>query len=122
MRVGIDIGGTKTDAVAIDETDRVVGQVKVPTGFGEQAVVDVTADAVIRLAESLGVAVADFESVGVGIPGAIDSEAGRVSHAVNLGVEDLALGPELSARLGLHVRVENDVNAAANDTTKEETR
>lgn len=113
MRVGVDIGGTKTDAVAIDERDRVVGQVKVPTGFGGRAIVEVTAEAVTSLAASLGVAVTDFESVGIGIPGAIDSDAGRVSHAVNLGVEDLALGPELAARLGVHVRVENDVNAAA---------
>ena len=39
--------------------------------------------------------------------------SGRVSHAVNLGIDDLDLGAELHDRLGLVVHVENDVNAAA---------
>ena len=38
---------------------------------------------------------------------------GRVSHAVNLGVDGLDLGADLSARLGREVRIDNDVNAAA---------
>lgn len=111
LRVGIDIGGTKTDAVAIAYDGRIVQQMRVPTGFGPDAVVDTAVVVVTELAGLSGVQIADFESIGIGVPGAVDN--GTVSHAVNLGLEGLNLGAELSARLGRPVRIDNDVNAAA---------
>jgi glucokinase len=113
VRVGLDIGGTKTDVVAIDDTGLVARQLRLPTGFGSIAVLETAVGAVTGLARELGIETRAFESVGVGIPGAVDSETGRVSHAVNLGVDGLELGSELAARIGVPVRVENDVNAAA---------
>lgn len=113
MRAGIDIGGTKTDAVAIDDTGAVVQQLRVPTGFGAPAVLETAVEAATMLAERLGIGADEYESVGVGIPGTVDSATGRVAHAVNLGLEGLDLGAALAGRLGTTVRVENDVNAAA---------
>ena len=113
MRMGVDIGGTKTEAVAVADDGSVVGSVRLPTGFGPEAVVASTVAAVTALAESTQMRVGDFATVGVGIPGAVDAASGVVSHALNLGLERLALGDELAARLGTDVRVENDVNAAA---------
>ena len=113
MRLGLDVGGTKTDAVAIDADGVVVRELRLPTGFGAEAVLETTVEAATRLASLAGVEPGTFESIGVGIPGAVDSTTGRVSHAVNLGLDGLDLGGELSARLGRPVRVENDVNAAA---------
>jgi glucokinase len=113
VRVGVDIGGTKTDVVALDADGAVLHQLRVATGFGPEAVLATTVDAVTQLADLAGVAPRDFESIGVGIPGAVDSETGRVAHAVNLGLEGIALGDELTESLGVLVRVENDVNAAA---------
>jgi predicted NBD/HSP70 family sugar kinase len=113
LRVGIDIGGTKTDAVAMSHDGRVVQQLRLPTGFGPEAVLETAVSAVTRLAELAGISIAGFGSIGIGIPGAVDNGTGRVSHAVNLGLEGLDLGAELSARLGRAVRVDNDVNAAA---------
>ncbi|MBX3195508.1 MAG: ROK family protein [Microbacteriaceae bacterium] len=111
MRAGIDIGGTKTEAVAVDPAGTVVHRVRRPTGFGADAVLASAVAAVEELAA--GVQDADFASIGVGIPGAVDLATGRVDHAVNLGVTGLDLGGELGRRLGREVRVENDVNAAA---------
>ncbi|MEJ3404321.1 ROK family protein [Rathayibacter sp. YIM 133350] len=113
MRLGIDIGGTKTAAIAMDGDGRLSEQVRMPTGFGAGAVVETAVDIVQRVTELSGFLLADVHSIGIGIPGAVDSRTGRVSHAVNLGVEDLALGRALSDRLGIAVRVENDVKAAA---------
>lgn len=113
MRVGVDVGGTKTDAVAIDASGAMLGEVRVSTGFGAEAVVASTAAALGRLAETLGTTPQKFDSIGVGVPGAVDSVTGFVAHAVNLGLERLDLGGELAARFGTPVNVENDVNAAA---------
>ena len=113
MRVGLDIGGTKTDAVAVDDADNVVARLTLPTRPGEEGVLAAAATAVTRLAESGGESVESFLSVGVGIPGLVTPATGRVRHAVNLGLEDFELAQALSARLGIGVHVENDVNAAA---------
>ncbi|CAN5271677.1 ROK family protein [soil metagenome] len=113
MRVGLDIGGTKTDAVAVDDSGSVIAEVRVATGFGPAAVLESTETAVAALADLAGVDSSRFASVGIGIPGAVDIETGRVSHAVNLGVDNLELGAVLGQRLAVTVHVENDVNAAA---------
>jgi glucokinase len=113
MRLGIDIGGTKTAAVAIGEDGELSDQVRMPTGFGAEAVVDTALRTVERMAELAGVDADAFHSIGIGIPGSVDSATGRVTHAVNLGLEGLDLGPRLADRLGVDVRVENDVKAAA---------
>ncbi len=113
MRLGIDIGGTKTDAVAVDDGGALAQRVRLATGFGHAAVVETAVTAVARIGELTGLAVGSFSSIGIGIPGMVDSDSGQVAHAVNLGVESLALGGELAGRLGVGVRVENDVKAAA---------
>jgi glucokinase len=113
MRIGIDIGGTKTDAVAVTTEGTIAHQLRLPTGFGPEAVVETAIAAVMQLADLAGRGVADFGSIGIGIPGAVDNGTGRVSHAVNLGLDGLDLGADLSARLGRDVRIDNDVNAAA---------
>jgi glucokinase len=114
MRLGLDIGGTKIEAIVVDEDNRVVGTpLRLPTGFGAPAVINGAVKATEMAAEQLGVLPQSFESIGVGIPGAVDARTGRVSHAVNLGVSELELGSILEQHLGTPVTVENDVKAAA---------
>jgi glucokinase len=113
VRVGVDIGGTNTDAVVLDDAGAVVHELRLPTGWGDEAVVATATDAVRQLAALAGIPVSSFESIGVGIPGAVDAERGLVAHARNLGVAHLDLGARLEAELGAPVRIENDVNAAA---------
>jgi len=109
--VGIDIGGTKTDAVAIDESGAIAGQVRVRSGIGPSALVASTVLALEQLASRVGVTAVEFTSIGIGIPGTVVK--GRVSHALNLAIDGLDLGAELEARLGRSVSIDNDVNAAA---------
>jgi glucokinase len=113
MRLGIDIGGTKTAAVAIGADGELSDQVRMPTGFGAEAVVATALRTVERMTRLAGLEMPAFSSIGVGIPGTVDSATGRVAHAVNLGLEGLDLGARLSDRLGVDVRIENDVKAAA---------
>ena len=113
MRLGIDIGGTKTDAVAVDEAGALAQRVRLATGFGHAAVVETAVTAVARIGELTGLPAAGFDSIGIGIPGMVDNASGHVAHAVNLGVERLALGGERARRRGVGVRLENHVKAAA---------
>jgi len=113
IRVGLDVGGTKIDAVAVGSDGEIIARVRRPTGWGDDAVVSSIVEVVRELAVDGGFASSDVGTVGVGIPGVVDSDAGRVLHAVNLGVESLDLADRVSTLLGVPVRVENDVKAAA---------
>jgi predicted NBD/HSP70 family sugar kinase len=119
---GVDIGGSKVLAVAMDERRYVRARVRLRTTRGAKGVVESAARAVDALAGRLGEARATpgrgtpaLEVVGVGVPGLVEPGTGRVSHAVNLGLRDepIDLGASLATRLGLPVVVENDVNVAA---------
>lgn len=112
QRLGVDVGGTKTEAVLLDGAGRVVRTVRLPTGFGPAGVVESTVAAITGLAREANIVAAEA-SIGIGIPGTVDPRAGTVSHALNLGLDRLDLGRELEARLGSDVHLENDVNAAA---------
>ncbi|MEF2977157.1 ROK family protein [Subtercola sp. YIM 133946] len=113
MRIGIDIGGTKTDAVVITDDGQLTERIRLATGFGAEQVVQSAVDAVELLLSRTGLRLADARSIGIGIPGTVDSTSGHVSHAVNLGFDTLDLGDALEDRLGVRVRIENDVKAAA---------
>lgn len=113
MRVGLDIGGTKTDAVAVDDAGIVVARVRLATGWGPQAVVATVAEAVETLRAGMDASAPAFRSVGIGIPGQVEPGSTIVTHAVNLGVDRLDLAAAVAPALGVPVHVENDVKAAA---------
>lgn len=113
MKVGLDIGGTKTAAVLLDEGGNVVQEFVQPTGYGPTEVIDNAVNAVDELASRSAISRSAFASVGIGIPGVVSVSTGRVTHAVNLGIEDLDLGSQMAKILSVPVHVENDVNAAA---------
>jgi glucokinase len=113
MKVGLDIGGTKTDAVAVGTDGTIVSRVRIATGWGPDAVTQTVLDAVRALAVDAGIDVAAIRSVGIGIPGQVEPGTARVVHAVNLGVDELDLAAAVEPALGVPVRVENDVKAAA---------
>ena len=113
MRLGLDIGGTKTDAVAVDAAGVVVDRIRLVTGFGPDAVIRTALEGIDRIASAVGLTPAGVETIGIGIPGQVDVGAGSVSHAVNLGFDELEVGGLLARALGREVKVENDVKAAA---------
>ena len=113
VRIGVDIGGTKIEAVAIDPDCNVLNTVRRPTGIGNEALLSSLFGVLeeLRCAESL--ADCTLSGMGIGIPGTVDTATGYVANAVNVGVAGLELGGLMEAELGLPVTVENDVNAAA---------
>ena len=113
MRIGLDVGGTKTDAVAVDAGGAIAGRVRLATGWGPEAVVRTILDAVETLTRDAGLDRSAVGSVGIGMPGQVEPGTARVVHAVNLGVAELDLAAAVGPPLGVPVRVENDVKAAA---------
>lgn len=113
MRIGVDIGGTKTETVAIDGDNHVLHVLRRPTGHGNQELLRNLFEVIDELRSAEILAGYSVETVGIGIPGTVDTSYGHVSNAVNVGVASLELGTLAHRELGLKVHVENDVNAAA---------
>jgi glucokinase len=111
---GIDLGGTKIQAVIVDEQNEVLGQARrpTPTEGGPQDVANEMAQTVREAAKSADLEPAKLGGIGVGSPGVI--EGGNVSTARNLpGWEGtFALAKALESALGPEVRVGNDVQVA----------
>ena len=83
LAAGVDIGGSKVLAVALDEDREVLAQVRLRTSSGAAGVVESATEAVHRLAAALGVQPGDFEVVGVGVPGLVEPDSGHVDNDVN---------------------------------------
>ncbi len=109
MRVGVDLGGTKIEALALGDDGRELARIRVPTPRGyEESLEAITAlvHDVERIAGARG-------SVGIGIPGAIVPETGLVKNANSVWLNGQPLGRDLEARLDRPVRLTNDANCFA---------
>ena len=118
MRAGVDLGGTKIEALVIEGEREVLGRARrpTPTEGGARAIVADIAGAVSDAAADAGTSVGELTGVGVGSPGAVDEAAGTVGHASNLAggwTDPFPFATELSSLVGKPVRVANDVEAAA---------
>jgi len=117
LTLGLDIGGTKVHGVLVDcagDVPQVRFAARRPTAQGVGGVVDSAADVVADLLGEAGLRIDQVAAVGVGVPGIVDPATEVVSHAVNLGIDgSVPLGALLAARLGVPVRLDNDLNAAA---------
>jgi glucokinase len=115
-RGGIDLGGTKIQAVIVDDANQVLGDSRrdTPTSGGPEAVAAEMADTLADAAASAGIEPAALSGVGVGSPGAIDAAAGTVAQARNLPdwIDAFPLADRLSDAVGASVRVDNDVSVA----------
>src|SRR5262245_28977532 len=67
MRLGIDVGATKTAAVAIDATGAVVHELRLPTAFGEEGVLATISAAIEGVGAATRLGGDGFSSVGIGI-------------------------------------------------------
>src|SRR3954452_13041856 len=118
-RGGIDLGGTKIQAVVVNGRGSVVGDSRhpTPTKGGPAAVVAPMAAELSEAADAAGFEPSSLASVGVGSPGVIDAAAGTVASARNLTdwIQAFPPAPELSKPLGgVPVSIGNDVDVATN--------
>ena len=116
MKGGLDLGGTKVQAVVLDDAHEVRGQARraTPVSGGPPDVVAELAAAIREAAAAAGVEAGALSGVGVGSPGAVDRVAGTVTGASNLPGWDseFPLGQALAEKLGTKVVLGNDVQVA----------
>ena len=111
LRIGIDLGGTKTEIVALSPTGEVRLRRRAATPQEYDAILDRIAGLVRDAEAELGVMVPS--PVGVGIPGSLSPATGLVRNANTQCLNGRPLDVDLSTRLGRAVRVSNDANCLA---------
>ena len=113
LLLGLDVGGTKIDALLVDQDLRVVSQAHVGMNANtpEHTLSSITAAVEAALASAPASKTKHIRAVGLGVPGQV--QQGVVRLAVNLGLTDYPLAEALQDRLGTPVWLENDVRTAA---------
>ena len=107
MRIGVDVGGTKIEAVAMGAAGALMSRKRVPTPANDYpAAVEAIASVVEEIESGVGVRC----SVGFGIPGTISPATKLVKNAYNSPFNGHALDQDLAQRLGRPVRMTNDAN------------
>ncbi len=113
--IGIDLGGTNIAAAVVDEYGVIYGRAKrktsAPRPYSE--IFDDMALCAREAALASGIPFEDIESVGIGCPGALDTDNGMIEFSNNLGFYDVPIVEYMKNALGKRIYLENDANAAA---------
>ncbi len=111
MRIGIDLGGTKTEGVVLDTKGRELARQRVatPQAEGYQAILDNVAQLVGALESQIG----QCCHVGIGTPGAISSVTGKMKNSNTVCLNGQPLFDDLQQRLDRPLRIANDANCFA---------
>lgn len=119
MRIGIDLGGTKIEGIALADDGRELDRRRIPAPRGNyDDSVRAVADLVVAIEASAFAAdrppaSARQASVGVGIPGAISTASGLIKNANSIWLIGRPLADDLSRAIGRPVRLANDANCFA---------
>ena len=109
MRIGVDVGGTKIEVIALADGGRELVRRRVPTPRSY----DGTLEAIVALVTDAERSAGGRGTVGVGIPGAVSPATGLVKNANSVWLIGRPLAQDLSARLKRPVRLMNDANCFA---------
>ncbi len=109
MRIGIDLGGTKIEGIALSNTGEIVARRRVPTPSQYEA----TLDAIAEVVDAIERAVEVRCTVGIGIPGTVMPASGVVKNANSVCLNGQPFERDLNIRLARIVRLMNDANCFA---------
>jgi fructokinase len=110
MRIGIDLGGTKIEALAIDDKGVELARHRIDTPRDDYAA---TIMAMVGLVRRLEAETGRTATVGAGIPGSISRITGLVKNSNSTWLNGRPLDRDLTAALGREVRIANDANCLA---------
>jgi fructokinase len=110
LRIGVDLGGTKTEIAALDPRGRELLRRRVATPAGDYRATIATVTELVRAAErELGAAA----TVGIGTPGSISRATGLLRGSNSLCLNGQPVRQDLEAALAREVRIANDANCFA---------
>jgi fructokinase len=110
IRIGIDLGGTKIEGVALTPDRAELARHRLATPRHDYAA---TIEAIAGLVSQLEHAAGAQGSIGIGIPGSLSPRTGRVQNANSTWLNGQPFDRDLEARLGRPVRLANDANCFA---------
>jgi fructokinase len=110
MRIGIDLGGTKIEALALDEKGTELARHRIDT---PRADYDATIRAIVGLAGRMEEMTESVGSVGIGFPGSVSGITGLVKNSNSTWLNGRPLHHDLTAAFGREVRMANDANCLA---------
>jgi fructokinase len=109
IRLGVDFGGTKIEAAALDEEGNFLARVRVPNPGAYEAALATVRDLIARVETETG----STGTIGVGLPGSISPRTGLMRNANSTYLNGRTFREDLSAALGRPVLVANDANCLA---------
>ena len=110
IRLGIDLGGTKTEIIALDERRSELLRRREPTPGGDY---DAILKLIARLVRETEIELGKRGSVGVGAPGALSPAHGRIRNSNSTCLNGRALKDDIERTLGREIRIANDANCFA---------
>jgi hypothetical protein len=110
MRIGIDLGGTKIEIIALDDNGATLVRHRVPTPTGDYiGTLNAIADLVLLAERDL----CRKGTLGIAVPGAISTRTGVLKNSNSAVLIGKPLARDLSQKLGRPIRLENDANCFA---------
>jgi fructokinase len=109
IRIGVDFGGTKIEAAAVDAAGVIQSRVRAANPGSYDAALETVAALVREVEAQAGVS----GTVGVGAPGSVSPRTGVIRNANSVWLNGHALGADLERILGGPVRTANDANCFA---------
>ncbi|HLX38812.1 MAG TPA: ROK family protein [Candidatus Binataceae bacterium] len=110
MRIGIDLGGTKIEAIALGDGGEELMRHRIATPAGDY---DATLEAIAGLANAVEAKLQRKGSIGIGTPGAISPRTGLLKNSNSVVLNSRPLDRDLAAKLARPIRIDNDANCFA---------
>ena len=109
MKIGIDLGGTKTEGILIDNEGKELIKTRIKTQKNYQGTIDGIISVVYEFEKNFG----EVDSVGIGMPGAISADSALIKNANSIWLNGKPLKKDLENKLQRKINLENDANCFA---------
>ena len=109
MKIGIDLGGTKTEGILIDDKGNELARNRIKT----KKDYDGTISGIISIVKKFETEFGDSKSIGIGMPGCVSSETALVKNANSIWLNGMPFKKDLEKELSRRVNLQNDANCFA---------